>query len=40
MHLMVTKIGEKAFANCENIKEVVLPKFLITIEDKHLVVAV
>lgn len=32
--LMVTKIGEKAFANCENVKEVVLPKFLITIEDR------
>lgn len=31
--LMVTKIGQKAFANCENVKEVVLPKFLITIGD-------
>lgn len=31
--LMVTKIGQKAFANCENVKEVVLPKFLTTIGD-------
>lgn len=31
--LMVTKIGQKAFANCKNVKEVVLPKFLTTIGD-------
>ena len=32
--LLVTKIGEKAFENCRSIKEVVLPQFLITIEDE------
>lgn len=31
--LMVTKIGQKAFANYKNVKEVVLPKFLTTIGD-------
>lgn len=32
--LLVTKIDEKAFENCRSIKEVVLPQFLITIEDE------
>ncbi len=31
--LLITSIGKRAFEHCKSIKEVVLPKFLITIED-------